>query len=100
MRITVNEISIIKNLAQKVFGKGTMVYLFGSRVDNAKKGGDIDLFITNKENSNLTISSKIEFLTELKLLIGEQKIDVVLDNSFTRQKKLFYRTITQQAVEL
>jgi predicted nucleotidyltransferase len=100
MRITENEISIIKILAQKIFGKGTMVYLFGSRVDNAKKGGDIDLFITNKDKTNLTISSKIEFLTELKLRIGDQKIDVILDNSHIRQKKQFYRTITKQAVEL
>ncbi len=100
MRITENEILIIKNLAQRIFGMGTLVYLFGSRVDEDKKGGDIDLFITNKEKSNLTISSKIEFLTELKLLIGEQKIDVILDNTFTRQKKMFYRTITQQAIEL
>lgn len=100
MRITENEISAIKSLAKKVFGKETLVFLFGSRIDDDKKGGDIDLFITNKEKSKLTISSKIEFLTELKILIGEQKIDVVLDNAFTRQKKQFYRTVTQQAVEL
>lgn len=100
MRITENEISAIKSLAKKNFGNGTLVFLFGSRIDDDKKGGDIDLFITNKEKSKLTISSKIEFLTELKLLIGEQKIDVVLDNAFTRQKKQFYRTVTQQAVEL
>ena len=100
MRITENEVSAIKSLAQIIFGKGTLVFLFGSRIDDEKKGGDIDLFITNKEKSKLTISSKIEFLTELKLLIGEQKIDVVLDNAFTRQKKQFYRTVTQQAVEL
>ncbi len=100
MRITENEISVIKILAQKTFGKGTLVFLFGSRIDDDKKGGDIDLFITNKEKSKLTISSKIEFLAELKLLIGEQKIDVVLDNTFTRQKKQFYRTVIQQAVEL
>ena len=100
MRITENEISAIKSLAKKNFGNGTLVFLFGSRIDDDKKGGDIDLFITNKEKSKLTISCKIEFLTELKLLIGEQKIDVVLDNAFTRQKKQFYRTVTQQAVEL
>jgi predicted nucleotidyltransferase len=100
MRITENEISTIKNLAQKIFGQGTLVYLFGSRVDNDKKGGDIDLFITNKEKTNLTILKKIEFLAELKLIIGEQKIDVILDNSITRQKKQFYHTITQQAVEI
>jgi predicted nucleotidyltransferase len=100
MRITENEITAIKKLAQKIFGKGTIVYLFGSRIDDNKKGGDIDLFITNKEKSNLTILSKVEFLTELKLIIGDQKIDVILDNSHTRQKKQFYHSITKQAIEL
>lgn len=100
MRITEYEITAIKKLAQKIFGKGTIVYLFGSRVDDNKKGGDIDLFITNKEKSNLTILSKIEFLTELKLIIGDQKIDVIPDNSHTRQKKQFYHSITKQAIEL
>jgi len=67
-------------------------YIFGSRVSDSNKGGDIDLFISNKNKQNLTLSAKINFLVELKSKIGEQKIDVVLDTEATRSKKSFYQS--------
>ena len=100
MRITEDEISIIKKLAVDCFGNGTKVFLFGSRVRDNKKGGDIDLFITNYKKTDLSFSAKIEFLTELKSLIGEQKIDVILDSDKLRSKKQFYKSVRKEAVEL
>ena len=100
MRISKNEIETIKSLAVEIFGEGTKVLLFGSRTADHKKGGDIDLFITNNNKESLTLEAKINFLVELKLLIGEQKIDVVLDTEFTQNKKQFYKSIKQQAIEL
>jgi predicted nucleotidyltransferase len=100
MRISEEEITLIKKLARQIFGNGTKVFLFGSRVDDRKKGGDIDLFITGEQKSNYTVAHKIDFLVELKSLIGDQKIDVILDTESTRQKKQFHRSITRQAVEL
>lgn len=100
MRISEREIALIKKLARQIFGTDTKVFLFGSRVDDQKKGGDIDLFITSEQKSNFTVAQKIDFLVELKSLIGDQKIDVILDTDSTRQKRKFHRSITQQAVEL
>ena len=87
MRISNKEIEVIKRLALKIFGPRTHVYLFGSRVSEAQKGGDIDLFITHEDKSKLTLMAKIEFLAELKSIIGDQKIDVVLDTDATKSKK-------------
>jgi predicted nucleotidyltransferase len=100
MRISEKEIESIKILAEKIFGVGTKILLFGSRTADNKRGGDIDLFITNNKKENLTLTAKINFLVELKLLIGEQKIDVVLDTESTRSKKQFYKSIQQHAIEL
>jgi predicted nucleotidyltransferase len=100
MRISEKEIELIKNLAVKSFGKNTKVFLFGSRTADNKRGGDIDLFITNNEKSKLTFLAKIDFLTELKILIGEQKIDVVLDNETAIMKKQFYQSVRKEAIEL
>ena len=52
-----------------------MVYLFGSRVDNTKKGGDIDvMLLTDKKlPHNDLYKMKLSFYA----LFGEQKIDIV-----------------------
>ena len=91
---------IIKKLAARIFGEGTKVLLFGSRTDDRMKDGDIDLLISNNQESQLTLSAKIEFITELKLIIGDQKIDVVLDSKSTRKKKSFYQSIKRHTIEI
>ena len=100
MRITREEKNIIKELAIKIFGDQTQVYLFGSRTSDKMRGGDIDLFITSKNKQNLTLRSKLSFLAKLKSIIGDQKIDVVMDTEATKAKGSFYRSIKKQAVEL
>lgn len=100
MRLSQFEIETINILAKKHFGQGTIVFLFGSRTDDKKKGGDIDLFIQNSNDRLLILETKIHFLAELKTKIGERKIDVVFDNANTRQKKNFYRSVTRQKIGL
>jgi predicted nucleotidyltransferase len=51
------------------------VYLFGSRVDDTKKGGDIDLLVMS---DSLTGDDKRTIRMKLNELLGEQKIDIVL----------------------
>lgn len=99
MRLTEFEIESIKKLAPRHFGTNVQVYLFGSRTNNKKRGGDIDLFIRNADTSYLKIRTKINFITDLILLIGEQKIDVVLDNP-GMEGSAFYDTINKTGIPL
>jgi predicted nucleotidyltransferase len=57
----------------------TQVWLFGSRVDDSKRGGDIDLYI-EPENQDISLiaMAKLHFLRSLHSELGEQKIDIVL----------------------
>ena len=82
MRLLSKQHKIIKKYFLKIFKTGE-VYLFGSRVDETKKGGDIDLYmvVPNLENS---MEKKIEFLVAVKREIGEQKIDVVFNRGKNR----------------
>lgn len=100
MRLSDFQIETINKLAKKHFGQDATVFLFGSRTDDHKRGGDIDLFVRNKNESELTVEAKIKFLAQLKAQIGDQKIDVVFDNAITRQKKNFYQSILNHKAEL
>ncbi len=69
MRLSLVEIEAIKDSFKKVFGAGN-IYLFGSRVDNDKKGGDIDLYLDPDDENNL-YQKQIRFLVDIELAIGE-----------------------------
>lgn len=99
MRLSEFEIESIKSLANYHFGKNVQVFLFGSRTRNNQRGGDIDLFIRNSNGEQLNIRKKIDFITDLVLRIGDQRIDVVLDHKEAR-KSVFFETIYQTGIQL
>jgi hypothetical protein len=99
MRLSEFEIESIKNLACHHFGDDIQVYLFGSRTNNLMRGGDIDLFIHNPNGNHLKVRTKINFIADLVLRIGEQSIDVVLDNP-ERKNSVFIKTIYQTGIQL
>ena len=45
MRLNSKEIQSIVRIAKEIYGEDVSVYLFGSRTDDTKRGGDIDLLI-------------------------------------------------------
>ncbi len=77
MRLSIHYQTIIKQQAARFFGDDVSVYLFGSRTDSARKGGDIDLCIAAGQQQGL-LKKKAKFLAALDRTLGEQKIDVVI----------------------
>lgn len=80
MRLTHQQHFAILESAWKIFGDDATVRLFGSRTDDQKKGGDIDLLISASEEKML-YHNKILFLVDVKLKLGDRKIDVVFDRA-------------------
>jgi predicted nucleotidyltransferase len=78
MRITPSEAKAIKETANAVFGERAVVWLFGSRVDNSKKGGDIDLYV-ELPPEDYDYARKVRFWCELVKRLGDQKIDIVIN---------------------
>lgn len=77
MRLTSNEISVIKEQAEVYFGPGAEVWLFGSRTNDNERGGDIDLYIKlTKEESDI-LNKSLLYNAALQMILGEQRIDVV-----------------------
>ena len=87
MRLSDFERNTIKNLAKQFYGQQAKVILFGSRVDDTKKGGDIDVFIETPLESS--IKDKLNFLVQLENKIGEQKVDLVVKSKNSPAKDIF-----------
>jgi len=59
-------------------GSQARVMLFGSRVDDTRRGGDIDLYIAAPVLPQETqLETKLKFLVKLKQQLGDQRIDLV-----------------------
>lgn len=87
MRLTEAEKKLICEAFLHNFSKEDHLWLFGSRVDDSKKGGDIDFYIeTVEKDVHIALDKKLSFLSDVWSALGEQKIDVVLNltkNDFT-----------------
>ncbi len=94
MRLELHNINIIKQSALRCFGSDVRIYLFGSRINDNMKGGDIDLLIKTKTDK-MTFHNKVVFLAELKKKLGDQKIDLVFDKE-TTDNQFFLNSIKQQ----
>jgi len=94
MRLLSSEVNILKTKLDSLCS-GAKLYLFGSRVDDTKRGGDIDLLVVSSELTKKDLRLlRIEFFKKF----GEQKLDIVLDDgSFINP---FHKVILKKAVLL
>ena len=51
---------------------------FGSRVDDSRRGGDIDLLVRTT-SAKKGILDRVRMASRIKSLIGDQKIDIIGD---------------------
>lgn len=80
VRLSKQALEAVELLFHKHFLRGDKLWLFGSRTDITKKGGDIDFYVeTQAKTIADAIKMKSDFIWELEQIIGEQKIDLVLN---------------------
>ncbi len=97
MRISEQEKTIVLNTAKKIFGENCKVYLFGSRVYDNKRGGDIDIYI--ETDKNVSSEDKIKFLTKLELAGIQRKVDLLVKTPFSAHKNI-YNTAKNEGILL
>lgn len=79
MRISEFEKEVIINAIRKNFNEVEKIILFGSRIDDSKRGGDIDVLLLTSDDD--TFIKKIHALTDMQLRLGEQRIDLLTANA-------------------
>ncbi len=93
MRLANEEQSAISDIIRQADADAT-IYLFGSRTDDAAKGGDIDLLVLS---TKITLMTKLDILAELHHKLGERKIDIAIYPDASRP---FPRIVMQEGVRL
>jgi len=101
MRLSAEQKEIIHKNAIKYFGENTHIWLFGSRVNDEGRGGDIDLYIEPaRKNAADIIMAKLQFLREIHKQLGDQKVDVVIYRPGHSPDLPIYRIAKQTGVLL
>jgi predicted nucleotidyltransferase len=89
MRISEYEKAVIVEAVNSV-DPDAQVWLFGSRADDSKKGGDIDICVLS---SIIGVMEEIEIRQKICDKIGQQKIDLVVSKD--DQQAFFKYAVTK-----
>ncbi len=86
MRLTEQERATILSVFTQVFHAGR-IYLFGSRGDDQRRGGDLDLYLVPEESLSPVSRQKKKrtFALLLEDFLGEQKIDILVSRDPQRR---------------
>ncbi len=95
MRISQEEANFLKKEISVILPDAS-IYLFGSRLDDGKKGGDIDIMVLSARRLNWKEKSKFRWSYFGKY--GEQKMDIV-SFSFLDESP-FKRLIMEKGMQL
>lgn len=96
MRLSKRVLNILQINIKKSFGN-VNIYLFGSRTDDNKKGGDIDLAIDTNISREEFRKNKSLLLAMLMRIDFDYKIDIVKFNS---TDKLLYNEIKENHIKI
>lgn len=89
MRLTPEQIQIIKSTARKVLGNNARVSVFGSRAIDSAKGGDIDLFFETDDSLPNRAEVICKLYAALVMALGDRKIDVIVKDADTPPARIF-----------
>ncbi|WP_019611789.1 nucleotidyltransferase domain-containing protein [Thioalkalivibrio sp. AKL7] len=78
MRLTDEQQTIIREEVGRAFGPDARVKLFGSRVDDAARGGDIDLYIEADGTPDELLDQELRLYVALQRQLGERRVDIVV----------------------
>ena len=81
MRITPEQHQSIRKIITEIAGDDAVVILFGSRIDDNKRGGDLDLLIELSHEIDNPAWLIAQLSAKLSRLMAGRKVDVLLSAS-------------------
>lgn len=81
MRLIPDQQRAIREEVTRVFGPDAVVRLFGSRVDDSARGGDVDLHVESTGTPAELLDRELRLHARLMRRLGERHIDIVVHGS-------------------
>ena len=102
MRLNSVECAAIAAASHEAFPPGTRVLLFGSRLDDTKRGGDIDLLIEPPQPlaPHELVERRTRFAARLYRLLEERRIDIVVTQGREPDERAVVRAAREHGLEL
>ncbi len=95
MRLTPAQRQHILHATHQNFGADANVWLFGSRVDDARRGGDVDLYVEPRQASTLLSALRCKIALEESL---DMHVDLVVKEP--GKDKPIYQIARKQGIRL
>lgn len=102
MRLQAKEVDAIAQAARNTFAPGAEVFLFGSRLRDEMRGGDIDLLVETPETMSQTelVQRRTRFVADIYRLLDEQRIDVIITARGQQDPRSVVMTATREGRKL
>ncbi len=78
MRLSDEQRRTIKRLTRELIGDDARVLLFGSRTDDARRGGDIDLLVESPRPLAERFALELQLGARIERALGGQRVDLLL----------------------
>ena len=95
MRLSQQTQQIIRYTVLEVFGIEAHVKLFGSRINDDARGGDMDLLIELPSITAEIERKTMQLVAKLQLRIGDQPIDVLVLDPLTQRSSIHEQALSQ-----
>lgn len=89
MRLTEEQIALIKQVGHEQLGDNVKITLFGSRASDLKRGGDIDLLFETDTCLPNRAMSICQVYASLIMKLGDRKIDVLIKDPNTKNQRIY-----------
>ena len=99
MRLSDYQILKIKEAVRNVLGDEARVMLFGSRVDDTQRGGDIDLYVETNHELPDYVAASCRIAAKIQMSLGDQKIDVLIGAPNIKEQPI-HRVAKEHGIKL
>jgi len=94
LRLSERDARRIHRAVTEIFGAQARVWLFGSRTDDAARGGDIDLLVESAISADDRLEKTLQLEARLLRELGERRVDVLV-----RDPEMPLQPIHEKALE-